>query len=202
MDDYWMDRLPRTTGPRRYEEAEDDQFGNSAENEGRSLGEFDHSEGSVKRGAPDDYSARGLFGDENYSRDSYGYGDAAINSHDYDGPKEYRSFDLYSEAGESSFSVHNAEGVLEEEPAIGPYSGIGPGYEVYSDERLREIVSDAIADHPEIDASGFSVKVKNGEVYLEGYVASIEMKRYIDWFVSDIRGVQDVQVNLKVNKEA
>jgi len=200
MDEDRSTPVYQTSDPRRYAEAEGEQFGDVAEAEGRGPGHFEHSEGNIKGGAVDDYSVRGLFGDENYSRDSYGYGDAARSTQEYDGASNYRSFDLYSEAGESSFSLHNAEGMLEDDYDRRSFRGLGPEPSVYSDNHLKEIVSEELTEHPEIDASRFTVNVKNGEVFLDGHVESIDMKRYLDFFISDIRGVQDVHVNLKVKK--
>ena len=61
--------------------------------------------------------------------------------------------------------------------ARGPYTGRGPkGYQ-RADERIREDVCEALAQHGDIDASEIEILVQNGEVTLTGTVEDRYQKR-------------------------
>lgn len=83
----------------------------------------------------------------------------------------------------------------------GPHRGKGPvGYQ-RSDERIRELVCEALADDDQIDASQIHVAVKDGEVTLSGTVDNRRIRREAEDCVSTISGVRDVQVQLRVKDE-
>jgi hypothetical protein len=83
----------------------------------------------------------------------------------------------------------------------GPHRGKGPmGYQ-RSDERIRELVCEALADDDLIDASQIHVTVKDGEVTLSGTVDDRRTKREAEDCVASVTGVRDVQVQLKVKGE-
>jgi hypothetical protein len=191
---------------KRDKESEEEQFGDIYESTGRGIGEFDGSIGNVKHGAPDDFSERGLYADENYSRDSYGFGDGAVASTTYDSARADRLFDIYYDAGESEFSIRSAVGdiyLTENQGSSGVASSRGrsPRALSGSDEELLERVSDAITSHPEIDASGLSVGVFRSVVKLEGDIRSLEDKWHAEEFVSKIHGVENVENKLRVKKQ-
>lgn len=84
---------------------------------------------------------------------------------------------------------------------MGPHRGKGPmGYQ-RSDERIRELVCEALADDDNIDASQIHVTVKDGEVTLTGTVDDRNTKREAEDCVSSVTGVRDVQIQLKVKDE-
>jgi len=83
----------------------------------------------------------------------------------------------------------------------GPHRGKGPqGYQ-RSDERIRELVCEALADDDMIDASQIQVAVKDGEVTLTGTVDNRRIRREAEDCVSSVSGVRDVQVQLRVRDE-
>jgi osmotically-inducible protein OsmY len=83
----------------------------------------------------------------------------------------------------------------------GPHRGKGPlGYQ-RSDERIREMVCEALADDDMIDASQIQVTVKDGEVTLAGTVDNRRVKREAEDCVSSVSGVRDVQIQLRVRDE-
>lgn len=76
--------------------------------------------------------------------------------------------------------------------------GKGPRGWQRSDERIREDVCEALARHPEVDASDIDVKVQNCEVTLTGNVTEREAKRIAEDVVERVFGVKDVQNQIKV----
>jgi osmotically-inducible protein OsmY len=83
----------------------------------------------------------------------------------------------------------------------GPYHGKGPASYQRSDERIKEMVSEALTDHDEIDATNIEVNVKAGEVTLTGTVEDRRMKRFAEECAENVRGVKDVQNLLRVGTE-
>lgn len=79
----------------------------------------------------------------------------------------------------------------------GPHAGKGPqGFE-RSDERIREMVHEALTDHEHIDATHVVVDVRGGEVTLTGRIEDRQMKRLTDDVVGHVPGVKDVHNNLR-----
>ena len=78
------------------------------------------------------------------------------------------------------------------------YAGRGPKGWRRSDERIREDVSEALARHPDIDASDLEVRVENGEVTLSGVVEDRREKRLAEDIAEDVFGVEDVHNELKI----
>ena len=85
------------------------------------------------------------------------------------------------------------------EARAGRFAGRGPrGYQ-RSDERIRENVCDLLLEASHVDASGFDVQVKGGEVTLEGTVADRRMKRDAEDLVEQIPGVMQVHNHLRID---
>jgi hypothetical protein len=84
----------------------------------------------------------------------------------------------------------------------GGHRGKGPANYQRSDERLREIVCEALTDDDRVDASHIEVSVQNGEVTLSGTVDDRRQKRLAEECVEDIAGVHDVQNQLRVRDTA
>lgn len=83
----------------------------------------------------------------------------------------------------------------------GPHRGKGPAGYQRSDERIRELVSEALADDDQIDASQIQVTVKDGEVTLTGTVDDRRTRREAEDCVSNVSGVRDVQLQLRVRDD-
>lgn len=81
------------------------------------------------------------------------------------------------------------------------HRGKGPRAYKRSDERIKEDISDRLADDERIDASDIEIDVHNAEVTLIGTVDSRESKRRVEDIVEMVSGVQHVQNNIRVNRE-
>lgn len=84
----------------------------------------------------------------------------------------------------------------------GSFRGKGPINYTRSDERIHDEVAQHLTDHDEIDASGFSVNVKDGEVTLSGTVDSRATKRLAEQVAERVRGVVDVHNQLRIHRAA
>ncbi|ADV68415.1 BON domain-containing protein [Deinococcus maricopensis] len=81
------------------------------------------------------------------------------------------------------------------------HRGKGPkGYQ-RSDDRIREMVSDALEDDHGIDASDIEVMVQNGEVTLTGTVTDRQQKRMAEDCAERVRGVRDVHNQIRVQQQ-
>ncbi len=79
----------------------------------------------------------------------------------------------------------------------GSHRGKGPrGYE-RSDERLKEVVSERLADDPYIDASDITVSVSGGVVRLTGTVDSRASKYQVEELIEQCGGVKDIDNQLR-----
>jgi Flp pilus assembly secretin CpaC len=85
---------------------------------------------------------------------------------------------------------------------MGKYAGKGPKGWQRSDERLKDEINEALARHPDIDASDIEVQVKNGEVTLTGTVRDRETKRLAEDAAEQVFGANDVQNHLRVKPES
>jgi hypothetical protein len=81
----------------------------------------------------------------------------------------------------------------------GPHRGRGPKGYKRSDERIFEDVNDRLTDDPMVDASDVEVRVENGEVTLNGTVASRFAKRRAEDCADSVAGVGHVQNNLRID---
>jgi osmotically-inducible protein OsmY len=78
------------------------------------------------------------------------------------------------------------------------HRGRGPRGYKRSDDRIKEDVSDRLADDPWVDASEIEVSVSSGEVTLSGTIDSRETRRRAEDIVERVSGVSYVQNNLRV----
>ena len=78
--------------------------------------------------------------------------------------------------------------------------GRGPKGWRRSDERVRDDISERLADHPDIDASEIEVIVVEGVVTLNGAVDDRESKRLAEDIAESVSGVRDVQDQVRVNR--
>lgn len=81
------------------------------------------------------------------------------------------------------------------------YRGFGPKNYRRSDERIREDVCERLAMDHDVDASDIEVKVSDGIVTLEGTVDARRTKRIAEDISDLVRGVRDVENNLRVKRE-
>jgi osmotically-inducible protein OsmY len=78
------------------------------------------------------------------------------------------------------------------------HRGKGPkGYQ-RSDERIRELVCEALTEHDEIDASNIEVSVADGEVTLKGMVEHRHAKRLAEDIIESISGVRDIHNQIRI----
>jgi len=83
---------------------------------------------------------------------------------------------------------------------MGQHRGKGPkGYQ-RSDERIKEMLCERLSEDPEIDPSDVTITVTGGKITLEGTVDSRKTKNAIE-DIADQCGVQDVQNNLRVQRQ-
>jgi osmotically-inducible protein OsmY len=82
--------------------------------------------------------------------------------------------------------------------ALGPHAGKGPVGFQRSDDRIRELVCEALTDDGEVDASHIEVTVKAGEVTLTGAIEDRGMKRRAEDSVEAVPGVKDVHNQLRI----
>jgi hypothetical protein len=91
-----------------------------------------------------------------------------------------------------------AEGGGPDGRTVGRFDGVGPkGYQ-RSDDRIREDVCDRLTADTCVDPSDVDVRVKDGEVTLEGTIDSRETKRRVEDTVEDVAGVRQVHNFLHV----
>lgn len=76
--------------------------------------------------------------------------------------------------------------------------GLGPKGYVRSDDRIRDDIADALTDHHGIDATDIEFDVKDGTATLSGYVPDRRMRFLAEDVVSSLRGVRDVNNNIRV----
>lgn len=80
------------------------------------------------------------------------------------------------------------------------YRGRGPKNYQRSDERIREDVCERLAMDHDVDASEIEVNVAEGVVTLNGSVNERHAKRLAEDICESVRGVKDVQNNLRVTR--
>jgi hypothetical protein len=78
------------------------------------------------------------------------------------------------------------------------FFGIGPKGYKRSDDRIREDISERLEDHPSVDASGIEVTVNDGIVTLTGTTDDRGSKRLAEDVADRVRGVKDVNNQLRV----
>lgn len=84
---------------------------------------------------------------------------------------------------------------------IGRFFGMGPKGYKRSDDRIREDVSEALHDDPNVDATNIEVAVREGEVTLTGTASDRRTKRLAEDCAGQVRGVNDVHNQIRVSNE-
>ena len=85
-------------------------------------------------------------------------------------------------------------------PRFAELLGKGPKGYTRSDERIHEEVVQRLSEGY-LDASGIEVSVKDGEVILQGSVASGKDRRLAEELIENCLGVRDIDNRLKVQRE-
>ncbi len=80
------------------------------------------------------------------------------------------------------------------------YRGRGPKNYQRSDERIREDVCERLTMDHDVDASDIEVTVREGIVTLDGTVRQRHAKRIAEDICESVRGVRDVQNNIRVTR--
>lgn len=135
--------------------------------------------------------AYGMPGDSSgdYNRDAYGrhlgssYGTASGYA---EGGGRHLGGSLYAGGG-GEYTRHGES-----------QRGRGPKNYTRSDERIREEISECLADDHAIDASDVEIEVKNGVVTLSGSVNARQLKLRAEDIADRCSGVKDVQNRLTV----
>jgi hypothetical protein len=83
----------------------------------------------------------------------------------------------------------------------GPFSGLGPQNNRRTDESILDQINERLTQHGQIDAREVSVGVSNGEVVLNGSVATSHQKRLVEETAYSVSGVVEVQNNLHVTHQ-
>jgi BON domain len=90
-------------------------------------------------------------------------------------------------------------GALYADVPAGPFAGIGPRNYARGDRSILEEVCELLTEHGELDVHDVEVKVKNGNVTLEGTVADRWSRREIEAVADTVSGVRDVENRLEVH---
>jgi hypothetical protein len=80
----------------------------------------------------------------------------------------------------------------------GRFAGVGPKSYQRSDDRIREDVCDRLTADAWVDPSDVAIRVKDGDVTLEGTVDGHETKRRVEDLVEEVAGVRQVHDFLQV----
>lgn len=168
----------------------------------------------------DDNRHRGGFGYDNDSyRGYYGSGptggsfaSAYTHSQGFDDyrTEEQRQRERYGtgndEGSRRRWEAYNWEDRVSRRPESegrhgdGPHRGKGPKNYKRSDERIREDVSDRLADDPYVDASGIDIRVEEGNVILSGRVDHRAARRRAVELAESVRGVTNVESHLRTGQ--
>lgn len=114
--------------------------------------------------------------------------------------------DDYRSAEQRRWESHNWEDRVGDLPQShpwrddGPHKGKGPKNYKRSDERIREDVSDRLADDPYVDASDIDIKVEDGNVILSGRVDHRASRRRAVELAESVRGVTNVESHLRTGQ--
>lgn len=129
-----------------------------------------------------DYRNRGMFG---YEGEGYDRGPSPVRG--------YRDLESGPERG---WNIGRAD----DGGDYPSYRGRGPKNYRRPDDRIREDVCERLTMDHDVDASEIEVEVAEGVVTLSGTVNERHAKRLAEDIADSVRGVKDVQNNLRVNR--
>jgi hypothetical protein len=84
----------------------------------------------------------------------------------------------------------------------GHHVGPGPAGYKRSDSRITEDVCDRLMYHPDLDASGIEVSVKDGEVTLTGVAPDRRTKWEAEEVAEHVFGVKNVHNSIRISRES
>lgn len=152
------------------------------------------------------YGGYGTSTEEGARRDSMGSWDQGgmrgnmIEQRTWDRQRAYdepRGLQRGSYGSQSGYGGYGQGGYAAER---GGFRGKGPRGYTRTDERIRELVCEALTDDDDVDASHIEVVVKDGEVMLTGTVDDRRQKRLAEDCAERVSGVRDVQNQLRVGR--
>jgi hypothetical protein len=135
-------------------------------------------------------------GNENYPRMQGGYDRSSGGQAD-----RFEPGTTGLRSGSRTGSIYQQQQGQQGGRSRGPFFGKGPVGYTRADERLREEICDRLTDDDDLDASSIEVTVKNGEVTLSGTVQDRADKRRAEDCCEDVRGVKDVQNQIRVKAD-
>ena len=143
-----------------------------------------------------DYNVRENDDDTFYSERERGFG-RRFDRNDSFAPGEFRNTDY----GNASMRREGSPGIFRdrrEGQENRGFFGKGPKGWKWSDERIRDQVSEALYRDYHVDASEIEVEVKEGVVTLSGTVDSRESKRAAEECIENLSGVTDVHNRIRI----
>lgn len=118
------------------------------------------------------------------------------------GPRGYGVEDGGPNPGTGGGGLRNRQrerhGAAGGQPARTGFRGKGPANFMRSDERIRELVCEALTEDDRVDATHVEVRVMAGEVTLMGTLDDRQQKRAAEECVETVAGVRDVQNQIRV----
>jgi len=217
-EDWDRDRERRSSGEGRYEDYGQQRRGGG--DEGWRDTRYSGSERVADYGNRGDWGRQGSWGSfgnrpdynrENEFRQSRGMDPGRVES-DFGGANTSRTnlygtggggfgtgFSSYG-AGMGNFGPGSFGGGMSSYGERGRFTGRGPKGWQRSDERIREDVSERLADHPHVDASEIEVTVNKGEVTLAGTVDERNAKRIAEDIAESVSGVKEVHNQIRVQQ--
>jgi hypothetical protein len=126
------------------------------------------------------------------SSGSWGQGEHQVGGMYGHGPGSWSQGDRDQDMQRGSF------GGPQGQPMRRSHRGKGPSGYMRSDERIREMVCEALSDDHDVDATNIDVTVKSGEVILSGTVEDRRQKRIAEDVAEQVSGVKDVQNQIRV----
>jgi len=130
-----------------------------------------------------DYRNRGMFGYE---------GEGFMRERDDYMTRGYRDLESGADRG------WNIGSASDREAERTSFRGRGPKNYQRSDERIREEVCERLTMDHDVDASELEIEVQGGVVTLDGSVNERHAKRIAEDIADSVRGVKDVQNNIRV----
>jgi osmotically-inducible protein OsmY len=171
-------------------------------NEPSSGGEW-NQQGAYGRGGREEYGS----GPYEYSGmqrrdDDRGYGmererDRYFGSRERGYGRDYGNRYSLGSSGEQQWGRGGEERFAGESSYPRSHRGKGPSNYERSDERVKELICERLSDDDDIDASGISVTVSNGEAKLEGTVSS-RREKYLVEDCAEQCGAKEIRNNLKI----
>lgn len=149
--------------------------------------------------APQYYGGGASYGMPGDSIGDYGRSDYGRGNHGRNLGTSYGTASGYAEGGGRNLGGSLYANVNEDyRQRSESQRGRGPKNYTRSDERIREEISECLADDYAIDASDIEIEVKNGVVTLSGSVDARQLKLRAEDIADHCSGVKDVQNRLTV----